>query len=154
MAIDNTKAFRLTVWRPLARERRIAFEKPDSAGDRPLLPADSLYEAIYEWQPKIDVWASIETPEVTNELRELISRFDPFEPALNRTIAHLGLFLEKLQEIHLGGGGRWADCEIPADETGDTDVQFRSNTALALHRHLQWVHDTFQHVPGAEITIR
>jgi hypothetical protein len=154
MAIDTIGAFRLTIWRPLAHSRPISVEPIEATGEPTVLGIESVHEAIYEWQPKIDVWGSLPGSDVTNELREQLRRFHPFEPRSERAIEHLRPFLEKLEEILSSDSGKWAFCTTQADETGEPEVEFRSNTALALYRNMKWVYEIFRDLPGAVVTIR
>jgi hypothetical protein len=155
MAIESMRGFRLTVWRPFAHDRRLARESPGSGGETPLVQADGLYEAIYEWQPRVDVWSSLTETVLTNELRELlVQRFNPYEPPSNRTFAELEKVLARVGEIVSDGKGKWTECELAVDDNFDSDISFRANTIVALQRHLEWLYDVFHNVPGAALTIR
>ena len=149
-----TKQLRLTVWKPLILDRRIA--RDGASPEWPLVQGESLFVETYRWHVDLDVWGSASTDAAT-ELREaLVSRFSPFLPSRERGFDKLRDTLDVFGHALEAQQTSWRDCEqaIPAPGENEEDIQFRADTIRTLHHHLRWVYQVFHTVPLANLTVR
>ncbi len=152
---DTVPRFLLSVWRP-ARPARPLAAFPD--GESTALPFDPdlLYEQVYAWSPREDVWGSISDSYTTNTLRHtLVDGFNPYLDPNKRSMQHFKDAVAMLGETLQGHAANisWSDCEHVVEKSGQQTV-LRSNTTLALYWHLRWVVAVFEHLPGASVTVR
>jgi hypothetical protein len=156
MGFESAK-FRITVWRPAEIASQIFQYAPkaESAVWTQLDSRENLYQSVYEWWTAEDIWGGFKRQSDTVRIRALlVTKFDPANPAEQRSLAQLGDVLSELKlltaDVNALG---WQDCESFADEFTQ-EIAMRANTAAALYNHLSWVFRTFRHLPGASITVR
>jgi len=133
----------------------MAFARSDESSET--AEANDLYEQLYTWSPKEDIWGGIRDSNKTNLVRmALIERFSPFLPPEQRSMAQFFAALEELEKVVADESAvAWSECEGEAvTEFAEGENNLRANTPLALYRHLRWIHRVFQNVPGASVTIR
>jgi len=155
MPNETTRGFRLTVWRPFRPGRPLARESgPSALCEWPINNETPLHEEIYSWQPQIDIWASTMASEQTNKLRQSLEAFNPYASPHERSVGSLTGVLGELARAIQESPNIWADCEQQVEHESGREVQYRTNTILALRNHLLWVYEVFKNVPGASVTIR
>jgi len=152
---ESAARFFLSIWRP-ARPVRPLAAFPDGQSQTLSLNPEMLYEQIYAWSPDEEIWGGIRDSQTTNLLRtQLIDSFNPFLDPTKRTMAHFADAVGSLGDALAADGTliSWSECEELADKS-DPETGLRANTALALHLHLKWVLQVFEHLPGATVTVR
>ena len=88
------------------------------------------------------------------EIRNLIvTHFDPSLPPEQRSMKKLGDALERMRTAVASNEVDWQDC-LTQEKEGDADVALRANTAISLYNHFEWIFRTFEHMPGASVTVR
>lgn len=114
---------------------------------------DSLYEQVFVWTTEEDIWGGISDSDLARRLKaELIQAFTPFSPPDQRRMSQFGETLIRIETLVAGQGTNWSECQSTSDR-GD-DLTLRTNTVLALYKHLRWIYEVYRHVPGACVTIR
>ena len=149
-----TKQLRLTVWKPLVLDRRVA--RDGAAPEWPLASGRELFVEAYRWQVGLDVWGSAGHEDEPHLREALVARFSPFKPSHERRFDKLKETLELYDGVLARNATTWRECEqvIPAPDEDGEDMQFRADTIRVLRHHLRWVHQTFHTVPLANLTVR
>lgn len=152
MANDISPSIKLTVWRPVRWNREYLDVKLGQ-------PADlfSFQQSVYSLEIQESPFDGIEDAEKTEIIRAaLLDKFAPEVPHTDRTIEALSEVLSLISSLSQSGESSWSDSEqeqrLPGREK--SNIGLRQHRLLALRSQLQWLYDTFRHVPDASITIR
>lgn len=158
--VPELNQFRLTVWRPLPRDRDLmAYPRRDQGEAETIRDQLSyeFHEPVYSWEPKgIDIWGSLCSGSDTQRLQTLlIESFSSHLSPERRAVGNLEPVLRLLAEV-LNDPARtgWADSEDVAEVDTPEPINLRANTIAVLYNHLCWLFETFRHVPGASVTLR
>lgn len=149
-------ALRLTVWKPLVFDRRIARDTAAATGDWPLPQSDDLYVEAYRWHLTEAPWESAE-PQDAARLREaLMDRFSPFKRASERRFDQVSVTLDEFRAVLDSGRTSWRESVqvIPAATEDDEDQQFRLDSVRTFYLNLKWINQVFRTVPHANVTVR
>jgi hypothetical protein len=161
---EGTVQFRLSVWRPARLGRQLHYfpevgesiaAQHDPTGR--LLEHSALQEELYLWDPgKEDIWSSIKDSKIEESFRDSFLR--PFAPSLAPKSRSLAAFGAALMQFRKTAGpalsaSPWALANQEALFGGER-VNLRTHSLLAVLNHLSWIFATFEHVPGASVTIR
>lgn len=151
MATDEIQ-FRLSVWRPHRAERPIALPLLEL----PFRP-ERLQEEIYRWTPRDNqVWGSISDATVSKSVRDvLMSTFAPDLPPDQRSVTIFRRTLTLIEAlVSPPGVTEWQETAETTAQSRTRSWNLRGNGMLAGIKHLDWIASTFEHVPGASVTIR
>jgi hypothetical protein len=156
MAIEANR-FRLTVWRPADRTKRLLIFSRSADGEKSASENAEIefHEEVYSWGPKEDIWLSVSDPEDQRKLKSLlIDPFAPERPSAERGMERLDAALEALRAVLADGPKTaWAECEETREVEGD-NVNLRCHGIAALRNHLRWIYEMLKSVPGVSVTIR
>ncbi len=160
---------KLSAWRPVRSQQELHYSHVKSGSDHNSLitvgdeqsksfsfSKNNLFEQIYSWSTREDVWGGICGEEIRVELKDLL--FSSFSEGLSpaeRGTSRMAHFLGKLSEtIMQPGATDWMFCEQVNDEIGYETMPLRISPTVALFHHLSWVYETFHSVPSISFTVR
>jgi len=151
---DGSSLLRLKVWRPSRRDKE--YMATDNEGPVELA---SLDECLYTWESSEDLFGSVIDQDQTERIREvLMTTFRPDKPIEERGVNRLDAVVRVMDEILVDNGydrrGSWLTSGHVGRSPAGEEVNLRQQGLLALRQHIQWVHDTFVHVPDAHVTLR
>lgn len=108
----------------------------------------NLYEQVYSWASKEDIWAGIREATTITRAREMLSQ--DFAPTLPPEERGFDRFQELILELEkLCNDAEWTDCL-----QGGPEERYRANHLLVVKNHFDWVYRLFRNLPGASVTLR
>lgn len=148
--------FRLAIWRPAQPERYLCYFPGASSGSPSSFQVEDLHEEVYSWDPgEDDVWASFNDGSTSDSLRSaLVRQFAPDVPPTQRSMRHFATWVAQLrQALASGDTALWGETQQEVI-TRDQTLNLRSNLALGLLLHVEWLVEVFEHLPGASVSVR
>jgi hypothetical protein len=147
----------LSLWRPGRFSRAVILhaDGADSEGASGTPLHDRLYEQIYSWKLREDIWGVV----VDSTRAELLLRLiDPFRFSIDprsRTLAKLVECTSYIRELLVSGEGRaWlASMDFGEGDFADT-FALQIPPLVSLLQQLEWVCETFCEVPGVTVMVR
>jgi len=159
MGSEGIAPFRLSVWHPAQFGRRLDYALTDEDMAKAVLVFDRarLQEEIYFWQPgQEDVWGCIQDPSLSSELRALF--VEGFAPSCSPEKRSMDKFREAVDKLGTAlasdTASTWADTIQMVRAGCNEATNLRSNCALSLLHHMEWILRTFGNLPAASVTIR
>lgn len=149
-------ALKLAVWRPAKLQRRLAKES-EGGQEWPVAALDSLYEEIYRWHLREDIWAVVADDTTrANLMSLLVEGLNPELSPRDRGIQKLQTVIAGFDQAVRGGATSWAPCEqqLLAGLEDDDETRLRADRLLSFTHHLRWIHQVFGSIPGMNVTIR
>ncbi len=141
----------MSIWRSCRWEKEYFDTSTNNLAD-----VNSFQECFYSWEPFGDPFGSIINIEKTQRLREvLMEKFSLEQPPDQRRIENLQDVLQVMDEIlAIEDDSSWSDSEDIRPLSKSENVNLRQHQLLALRQHIQWVYDTFIHVPDINVSFK
>ena len=146
---------RLDVWRPARIERRLVYDGIGNCDPHAEeLQEDRLYEQVYSWKIRGDVWTSLGDDGTAKEIRDSIT--EEFACSLSpadRGLSKIKSAKDRISEYLRNDENRkWQEWEQPISDD-DPNNLYRLQPLVAFCHHLKWLLQVFKDVPGASVTI-
>jgi hypothetical protein len=152
MSVSESPSIRVSIWRPVRWHREYFDVTHRKAAD-----LDSFQESIYSWELLESPFDGIEDGDKTESIRSaLVGKFGADVPHTERQVEALAETLSLIDKVIDSGTSFWTDSqsEIEPPEKDKPKIGIRQHRLLALHVRLQWLYDTFHHVPNASVMFR
>lgn len=152
MSVSESPSIRVSIWRPVRWHKEYFDVTQGKAAD-----LDSFQESIHSWEILESPFDGIEDGNKTEMIRSaMVDRFAPEVPHTERKVEALAEILAMIDEVLANGTSSWSDSqsEIDPPEKDRLKISIRQHRLLALRIRLQWLYDTFHHVPNANVTFR
>ena len=151
MAIESSVGVRVTIWRPYAPDRPLAFQSADSETLRLVSPEMQFQQEAFTWQAREDIWGGVVNAEVRERLSQrFITDFEPVLPPSERGMEKLQALLAELAVAI--PEAEWSASGQQVEDDGETP--YRLNSLLAFHAQMRWLYEVFKDVPGASVSVR
>jgi len=153
--MQETKSFRLSIWKPAELLRPVCYSNNDNTGHHGVVfDQQRLHEQVYQWDPGgIDIWACVENTEEMSTIKDMMSEFSPSLPPLERSMHKLSKFILLLKEAKINNASTWSDI-TEVIEIDEEEINLRSDPFLCLINQLDWVYRIFSDIPNSSVVIR
>ncbi len=151
MAIESSVGLRVTIWRPYAPDRPLAFQQAEATTMTAVGPEIQLQQEAFTWQVREDIWGGVVDSNLRERLSQrFISDFEPVLPPSQRGMDKLKALLSELANAI--PEAEWSASGQQVEEDGETP--YRLNSLLAFHVQMSWLYDVFKDTPGASVSVR
>ncbi len=158
MANKQENQLQLSIWRPVAIQRRYLYKSSSSQNEDRLVPVNDgqLLEQIFIWDAGPDDLFMCCDASTEKKIKQmLIEPFASHHSPENRSVRHLLDTVTSLLEMEqFESRTEWVDCQEIVRSSDGVEVNLRANIALIAMNHFRWVASVFYDVPHASALIR
>jgi hypothetical protein len=151
MPVTESPSIRISVWRPVRWQREYFDVTHGKAAD-----LYSFQESIYSWELLESPFDGIVDVANTQTIRSaLMEKFAPEVAPTERRVGVLAEALAIIDEVLASGTSSWTDSQSDVEPDKEKPrINIKQHRLLALRHRLQWIYDTFNHVPNANVMFR
>ncbi|WP_144080279.1 hypothetical protein [Gloeobacter kilaueensis] len=148
--MSNIRGFaKISIWHPSSLQQNFI-----DTGSNTLVDTSSFYECIYSLELPQSTLNSITCNKRSDALRDALNIQLSDDLTSNKTVQDFDRLIKLVDDILGENVSSWISTEQEEKLKNGDAITLRQHQLLSLRHHLQWIYDTFCHLPGIAISIR